>query len=302
MREFVKQQLKYLRNTQPFNWVATTLMRPLLRIAGVEGAAVTKHLHRRGTVKAKLPNGRTLRLWSQGDDWVSNQIFWNGWNAYETETLSLFFKLASRAEVILDVGAHVGVFSLVAGHANSSARVFAFEPVAPTYERLQSNVALNQLKNVRCFQSALSDKDGTAEVFHQPGMTFTASLSREFMNWQPAWSSSMVSVITGDRFVEENSLPRVDLLKIDTESTEPQVLAGVLKTLERDRPQIICEVLPDLTEQSIENLLTPLGYSFYRITDGGLVRQEKITGDLIFRNYLFTTATDPSRIFVKNDL
>lgn len=300
MREFVKQQLKYLRNTQPFNWVATTLMRPILRITGVDGATVTKHLHRRGTVKAKLPNGRTLRLWSQGDDWVSNQIFWNGWNAYETETLSLFFELASRAEVILDVGAHVGVFSLVAGHANSSARVFAFEPVAPTYQRLQSNVALNQLTNVRCFQSALGDKDETTEVFHQPGMTFTASLSREFMNWQPAWSSSMVAVVTGDKFVEENDLPRVDLMKIDTESTEPQVLAGMLKTIERDHPNIICEVLPDLTEKSIENLLTPLGYSFYRITDRGLVREERITGDPKFRNYLFTTAVDERTLATNN--
>ena len=276
-------------------------MRPILRITGAEGAAVAKHLHRRGTVKAKLPNGRTLRLWSRGDDWVSNQIFWHGWDAYETETLNLFFKLASQSEVILDVGAHVGVFSLVAAHANSNARVFAFEPVAPTYERLQSNVALNDLKNVQCFQSALSDEDGTTEVFHQPGMTFTASLSREFMNWQPAWSSSVVSVLTGDKFVDDNDIQRVDLMKIDTESTEPQVIAGMLKTIERDRPNIICEVLPDLTEQSIEDLLAPLGYSFYRITDSGLVSQEKITGDLKFRNYLFSPTADENRVDVQTD-
>lgn len=301
MSAFVKQQLKYLRNTQPFNWVATTVIRRILRITGVESAMVTKHLHRCGTVKAKLPNGRTLRLWSKGDDWVSNQIFWNGWNAYETETLSLFFKLASDALVILDVGAHVGVFSLVAAHANSSARVFAFEPVTPTYQRLQSNVALNQLKNVRCFQSALGDKNGTTEVFHQPGMTFTASLSREFMHWQPTWSSSVISVITGDKFVDENKIHRVDLMKIDTESTEPQVLAGMLKTIKRDRPNIICEVLPDLTEQRLEKLLVPLDYSFYLITDSGLVRQEKIVGDLKFRNYLFSPEADERRIFVKND-
>ena len=210
-------------------------------------------------------------------------------------------ELATQAEVVLDVGAHVGVFSLVAAHANPGARVFAFEPVPPTYQRLQSNVALNQLKNVRCFQSALGDQDGTTEVFHQPGMTFTASLSREFMHWQPSWSSSMVTVITGDKFVEENDLPRVDLMKIDTESTEPQVLAGMLKTIERDRPNIICEVLPDLTERSIENLMRPLGYSFYRITDNGLVREEKITGDLKFRNYRVSPARDERRIFVKHD-
>lgn len=262
---------------------------------------IPRHLHRCGTVRARLPNGRTLRLWSRGDDFVSNQIFWNGWDAYESETLNLFFRLAAQAGVILDIGAHVGVFTLVAAHANPSADVYAFEPVAVTYERLQNNVRLNNLKNVRCFQSAVSDIVGSTEVFHQPGMTFTASLSREFMNWQPAWSSSVVPVTTGDQFVRENGLGRVDLMKIDTESTEPQVLGGMIETIRRDYPNIICEVLPDLTERRVQDLLTPLGYNFFRITDQGLIKEARISGELRFRNYLLSTAPDEKRIFQPRD-
>jgi hypothetical protein len=77
-----------------------------------------KHLHRFGIVRSRLPHGRTLRLWSRGDDWIANQVHWRGWDGYEPETLPLFFRLAATARVTLDVGAHVGFFTLLAGHAN----------------------------------------------------------------------------------------------------------------------------------------------------------------------------------------
>src|SRR5215813_13165033 len=168
MNARVKERLKQLRNIQPFNWIATGFIHFLFRATGRKSKLVMKHLHRVGMVRAKLPNGHILRLWSRADDWISTQIFWKGWNAYETETLELFFKLASKSQTILDIGAHVGLFSLVAGHANPEARIFAFEPVGESYERLQRNVELNRLSNIRCVNSAVSDRDGAGEVFHQP--------------------------------------------------------------------------------------------------------------------------------------
>jgi FkbM family methyltransferase len=241
-------------------------------------------------VRTKLPNGRTLRLWSQGDDWISTQIFWNGWNAYETETLDLFFRLALTARIVFDIGAHVGLFALIAAHANPEGDVFAFEPNPSTYQRLQYHVWLNQLSNIRCLNSAMGDVNCTAELFHQPGMTSTASLSRDFMDWQKTWSSSSVPVVTGDKFIRDNEIHHVDLVKIDTESTEPQVLKGMMKTLERDRPNIICEVLPSITQQSLQKILLPLGYHFYQLTDRGLIWRDTIMGELEFRNYLFSQA------------
>jgi FkbM family methyltransferase len=294
MTAWLKERLKRLRNTQPFNWIATTSIRFVLRITGRKSESIIKHLHRVGIVRAKLPNGRILRLWSRADDWISTQIFWSGWNAYETETLALFFRLASAGETILDIGAHVGLFALVAGHANPKARVFAFEPVTDSFERLQRNVRLNELSNVQCVNSAVGDTDGTGEVFHQPGLTFTASLSRTFMDWQETWSSSPITVVTGDKFISDNQIAKLDLIKIDTESTEPQVLRGLRETLKRDRPHIICEVLPSFTGAELTAALAPLGYYYYHITDRGLVWRETITGDNEFRNYLFSAVSPDS--------
>ena len=105
------------------NWAATTATRWALAATGARSEFVVKHLHKVGTVRARLPNGRALRLWSRGDDWVSNQVYWRGWDGYEPETVPLFWRLAERSAVTLDVGAYVGYFALLAGHANPSGRV-----------------------------------------------------------------------------------------------------------------------------------------------------------------------------------
>src|SRR5205814_5357903 len=146
----VKPALKRLRASQPFNYLATSIVHALQTATGMHSALVIKHLHRVGMVRRKLPNGRTLRLWSRADDWVSNQVYWRGWSGYEPERVPLFFRLASRAQVTLDVGAHVGFFTLLAAHANPAGRVFAFEPMPAIQERLRYNVGLNQLDNVEC--------------------------------------------------------------------------------------------------------------------------------------------------------
>src|SRR5438874_7679942 len=67
----LKELLKKGRASQPFNYLATTAVRGLLGAAGVRSELVIKYLHRMGTVRSRLPNGRELLLWSRGDDWVS---------------------------------------------------------------------------------------------------------------------------------------------------------------------------------------------------------------------------------------
>jgi FkbM family methyltransferase len=217
----LKTALKAVRASQPFNTLATTAVHVAFRALGVRSEWVIKHLHRVGVTRCRLPNGRTLKLWSRGDDWVSNQVFWRGWSGYEPETVPLFFRLATRACVTLDVGAHVGFYTLLAAHANSAGQVYSFEPMPRIHQRLFKNVALNGLNNVQCFASAVGEADGAAEFFHVLAeLPTSSSLSLNFMQAGGATlSSTRVPVTTLDRFVRERGIGRVDLLKIDTEST-----------------------------------------------------------------------------------
>lgn len=287
----MKAALKRLRASQPFNSLATTTLRGITSGIGRPSEFLIKHLPRVGTVARRLPNGRMLRLWSHGDDWVSNQVFWRGWQGYEPETTPLFFRLAERASVTFDVGAHVGYYALLAGHANPEARVYAFEPMAATCARLRRNIELNGLANIEVIEAAAGDRDGMVEFFAPDGeIPCSAGMSEGFYQpWADAFSRIEVESVTLDRFVQSAGIARVDLIKLDTESTEPQVLRGMHETLKRDRPAIICEVLCGCgSEEPLAELLAPLGYRFYLLTSAGPELRDRIEGHPVWLNYLFS--------------
>jgi FkbM family methyltransferase len=216
-------------------------------------------------------------------------VFWRGWSGYEPETIPLFYRLAQRAQTTIDVGAYVGFYTLIAAHANASGRVYAFEPMSDVFERLRSNVSLNRLENVMCINSAVGDDDGEAEFFHMSSeMPCSSSLSYQFMSSVVDLKVSKVSVTTLDRFVLDNKIERVDLVKIDTETTEPQVIRGMSGILARDNPDIVCEVLGRGSESALEEMLRPLGYHFYHLTPDGPVLRTQITGHPEWLNYLFS--------------
>jgi hypothetical protein len=101
---------------------------------------------------------------------------------------------------------------------------------------------------------------------------------------------AIVPVVRLDTFCKENTIGEVNLLKVDTETTEDAVIAGMGDTLARHRPHIICEVLPhSRTSTSIQRLLAPLGYRYYLLTDNGPVEKTEIATTQQWHNYLFTT-------------
>jgi FkbM family methyltransferase len=241
-----------------------------------------KHLPRVGTVNVQLPNGERLRLWSRGDDWVSNQVFWRGW--YEPEASRLFFEVARRSPLTIDVGAHVGYYALLAALANCTGSVIAVEPVPTAVERIERNIRINDLTNVEVIKAAAAATSGTAEFFYwSAGVPCSAGLSSE---WAERWggaSSFQVRTLPLDQLIGER---RVGLAKLDTETTEPDALRGMATTLERDRPLIFCEVLPGEGAE-LREVLGGLGYSYHLLTDEGSVQRDVIEGDDRWHNWLF---------------
>jgi FkbM family methyltransferase len=282
MSPSLKNGLKRVRASQPLNWAATTLLRACV---GSTSEWAVKHLPRTGTVTSPLPNGRVLRLHSHGDDWVSNQVFWRGWTGYEPEITPLFFRLATRARATLDVGAHVGFYSLLAAHANPSGKVYAFEPMPATYARLLKNVALNGLGNVSAIEAAVGAAEGSAEFYHgSTEIPCSCGLAPDIFEADSEVSSFSVKVVALDDVAEKDGLS-VDLVKIDTETTEMDVLHGLARTLRRDHPDVFCEVWagpgPEMRE-----FLSALGYRCYALRTSGPVLYGGAGAE---SNYLFTT-------------
>jgi FkbM family methyltransferase len=297
----LKRALKTFRASQPFNAVATTTTRAIFQAARLRSGRVEQALARVGTVRAALPNGRTLMLWSRGDDGVSNAVYWGGWAGYEPEATPLWFRLAARAAITLDIGANVGYHAMLAAHANPHGRVYAFEPLPMAAERLRLHRQLNDAEQVEWIGAAVSATSGTASFYvGEGGIPVGASLSADFVErirreapvrWRDQVLTLTVPVVTIDEFAAERGLAQIDLVKVDAESAEPLVLRGMANVLRRDRPAILCEVLESgETAQAIEALLGPLGYRYYHLRPDGPRLTESLRGYgyAAFHNYLLT--------------
>jgi FkbM family methyltransferase len=177
------------------------------------------------------------------------------------------------------------VYSIFAAAANPSAHVIALEPNPHVFAVLEANLALNPALRVAPHSLALADHNGN-ETFYLAGGT--SSLNPEFR--QGGVETVSVTVAKGDDFISRTAPDgRLDLVKIDTETTEPSVLRGLAGTISRDLPDIVCEVLPDRTERELEAFFAPLGYEAFWLTDRGPIRRARLAGDASMRhlNYLF---------------
>lgn len=249
-----------------------------------------------GRVSTWLPNGAQVRLISDGDDgkdYIARKVAGRSLAQYEAETMQVFLRLLEKSATFIDVGANTGLFALAAAVSDPRRQVFAFEPVPQIVQRIQANVRLNQLQNVSVESFALSDFVGELE-FHVPATTASLpSSASAAAGFKLQTQAIRVPTITLDAFVEQRDVRSVDLMKIDTETTEHFVLSGGANLIRRDQPAILCEVLYREGEQPIQRVLNrvfrPLGYRFFWITDDGLVETQAPLGDprVILHNYLF---------------
>lgn len=234
---------------------------------------------RKNGVTIRLPNGHSMSIGRDAGIEIASVLFWHGLDGYErktSETLRFFFAWSST---FVDVGANCGLYSILAALWNPQIKVVAFEPFPPIFEYLKKNVSLNDLDNrVVCERLALSSQSGI-DVFHIPQSDrgepeCTGTLARN--SWQVRQGSPCVQVETVRFDDYERSHPmRVDLMKIDVEDFEADVLEGMHETIERDRPFIICEILPRNKQHRNERtrqVIEALNYTPYWITDSGYVR------------------------------
>ncbi|MDA8280423.1 MAG: FkbM family methyltransferase [Actinomycetota bacterium] len=126
-------------------------------------------------------------------------------------------------DVVVDVGANVGFFSMMASRRFADPRILAIEPVPVTFRCLQQNLKLSPAAvAVNC---AVSDVAGQLGMVVDDQNSAISEVSDE--------GNTVVDAKTLDQIVEEHNIDHIDLLKVDTESFEAHVLRGARQTLAR---------------------------------------------------------------------
>lgn len=150
------------------------------------------------------------------------------WLPYsELETKFLFNQIVEPNWVIFDIGANIGMHTILFSKLASSGMVFAFEPTS-TYTMLINNIQFHNLKNIQTYKMAVGSEPGT----------YNATLWKLF---NVEVEQNKYDFISIDDFVSKKELLRIDLLKIDTDGYEESILMGALYVLRHFKPFIIIE-------------------------------------------------------------
>lgn len=172
----------------------------------------------------------TLNLRNEGDFIIANELFLDRQYRFCDEAIK------QAKHCILDIGGHLGFFSLMASVLNPNVPIYAFEPHIGNYEILKTNLKQNRIRNVITKQLAVSDEIREMEL----------QLSQEDLNHslekaiEPTGETQKVQTTTLERIFEKNRIAKgneqgriekCDLLKLDCEGSEFKILYSAPKSL-----------------------------------------------------------------------
>jgi FkbM family methyltransferase len=189
---------------------------------------------------------------------------------YETDVTELFLSLVVPGMTVIDLGANIGYYTLLASRlVGPEGRVFAFEPDPDAFLYLERNVARNRCTNVAAVNQAVVDRVDAVSLVR-------AGPERGFVSERQS-SAVSVDAVTLDAFFGRLGWPAVNFMKIDIEGSEEQALVGMEELLRRNPAiQIVVEVNVDAISRSGGTLahfvktLNRLGFS-----SGYLIEQRR---------------------------
>jgi FkbM family methyltransferase len=189
----------------------------------------------------------------KGKKWIIGSGVFGYWlGTYELEKQKLFIKMVKEGDVVFDIGAHVGFYTLLSAElVGKDGKVFSFEPLMANYEYLKKHIEINNYKNITPFNVAVSDREGFA-FFARGENTSTGHLTNE--------GEIKVRTIAIDDWINNKKLPIPNVLKIDVEGAEFDVLIGAANFLKNNKPVIFLSLHSKEVHKKCCGLLLSLGY------------------------------------------
>jgi FkbM family methyltransferase len=203
---------------------------------------------------ADLPGGGRIELRYRERIGLSRMIH----GKFESAETTFLIQRAKPGTTAIDAGANVGLFTIPLARAVGSAgTVLAFEPSPENVERLRRNIALNALKNVAVYDSALGETCGKAWL-HVEGDPAYHTLRLAGSGRRGAVTE--VNVLRLDDAWNDVGRPQVSVVKIDVEGSEALVLRGADALLEACRPTILVEAATRNALSKLAAWLEPRGF------------------------------------------
>jgi FkbM family methyltransferase len=199
---------------------------------------------------------------------------------HEKATTNLFKKVIKEGDIVVDLGANIGYFTLLAAKlVGKKGKVYAFEPEPRNYNYLIKNAELNSYNNVFTIQKAVSDKNARTKLFLCPYDTghHTINQYEGIRDYKPEFLTKEekfieIETITLDDFLKDKE-QSIDVIKIDVEGAEMLALSGMEETIKQSKNlKMFVEFFPLLIrkmghspEEFVSRLLENYGFSIFII-------------------------------------
>ena len=184
----------------------------------------------------------------------------------EKNVKNIFIENISSGDVVIDVGANIGDYTLIAcKKVGDSGKVLSFEPLPETFSILKRNIQLNKITNCQHFQKAVGEKPGIANLYKSNASGTMAHLDSS-LNGKDLIKKDETDVITIDAMLKSYDIENVNMMKIDVEGFEHEVILGLTKKSGIISFEFTSEFIEDAFKSI--NYLISLGYSDFNFSIG----------------------------------
>jgi FkbM family methyltransferase len=207
----------------------------------------------------------------RGKRWIVGSGTHGCWlGSYEYEERRIFERMVGEGDVVYDVGANVGFYTLLAAELSGLAgHVVAFEPVPRNLRFLREHVRMNRMPNVTIIEAAVADRAGTAP-FDEGANPSLGRLA--------AGGSLEVRTVMLDDLVQSGQIRPPAVVKVDIEGGEVEALLGGQRTLSEHRPRIFLSTHGPELHRRCCVLLVDLGYELRPIGAPSIEGTQDIIG------------------------
>lgn len=207
-------------------------------------------------------------------------------DVYEEYETGLFMELLKPGMTVVDIGANVGHYSLIAARmVGDSGRVFSFEPDPHNFDLLSRNIELNGFTNVTALNMAVSEKKGSLTLHLDKYNLGGHSLSAG--NVLIDDGTVDVDTVSLDEYFENEAGEWVDVIKMDTQGAEGLIVEGAWRVLKDADPVLLMELWPyglrnaGYDPATLVANLERLGFSFKVISDNDEEAKAMDSADVI---------------------
>lgn len=190
------------------------------------------------------------------------------WGVHEPLVTKLVKKYVKKDDIILDIGAHIGYYTIILAElVGEKGKVFAFEPNPTNFALLKRNVKINGYNNVILVQKAVSNKTGRIKLY----ISKDNYDHRIYDSHDGRQSIPIETIRLDDYFTKYEG--RINFIKMDIQGAEGLAIQGMTKLLKSKDVRIITEFWPIglkrsgvMPEKYIESLIN-IGFKLFDINE-----------------------------------